>query len=97
MVGMCFVRIINIKNYYVMHNEIKEILKDILYWDTCPDKYKEIINKHLSSEPQKEVLNTSVVSKGEADLLNDYNEHLICKYELHTILENEVDEYLEII
>ncbi len=33
-----------------MHDEIKEILRDILYWETCPEKYKEIIKRHLTDD-----------------------------------------------
>lgn len=45
-----------------MTKEIIEILENLLYWETCPDDYKETIKKYLSSEPLKQVLNLDVVS-----------------------------------
>jgi len=32
-----------------MKKEIREILENILYWDTCPDDYKVAIRKELAS------------------------------------------------
>ena len=35
--------------------EIIDILKNLLYWETCPDKYKNIIKKYLRQAKQSEV------------------------------------------
>lgn len=35
-----------------MKKEIREILENLLYWDTCPDEYKVIIRKELGIEQE---------------------------------------------
>jgi len=41
--------------------EIKEILEDIVWWDTCPTEYKSKINAYLKSEKET-ALNIDLVS-----------------------------------
>ncbi len=36
--------------------EIKEILENVVYWDTCPKDYKEKINAYLKSVNESEAL-----------------------------------------
>ncbi len=32
------------------NEDITDILENILYWETCPDEYKERIEKHLEKQ-----------------------------------------------
>ncbi len=42
-------------------NEIKEILENVVYWETCPQDYKDKINTYLKSENET-ALNIDIVS-----------------------------------
>jgi len=44
-------------------NEIKEILEDVVWWDTCPTEYKFKINAYLKSVNESKALNIDLVSK----------------------------------
>ena len=44
-------------------NEIKEILEDIVWWDTCPTEYKFKINAYLKSVNEPKALNIDLVSE----------------------------------
>ena len=44
-------------------NEIKEILENVVYWETCPQDYKDKINAYLKSENESEALSIHNVSK----------------------------------
>jgi hypothetical protein len=37
-----------------MNKEIKEILENVMYWDTCPDDYKSKIKNYLETQQQNE-------------------------------------------
>ena len=41
--------------------EIKEILENVVYWETCPKDYKDKINAYLKSEKDT-ALNIDIVS-----------------------------------
>lgn len=43
-----------------MTKEILEILENVMYWETCPDDYKEKIKAYLNTKP----------SAGENDVLH---------------------------
>ena len=47
----------------ILTNEIKEILENVTYWDSCPQDYKDKINEYLTSENEPEALNIDLVSK----------------------------------
>ena len=47
----------------ILTNEIKEILENIVYWDSCPQDYKDKINDYLTSENETKALNIDLVSK----------------------------------
>ena len=51
-----------------MKDKIKEILENIIHWDTCPDDYKEDIQEYLEQLQPKEPTTEQ--------LLNQVNENL---------------------
>jgi len=54
-----------------MTKEIRDILENVMYWDTCPADYKEKIKNYLSSEPQQQALNIPVVMQ-RSEQLNSF-------------------------
>lgn len=46
-------------------NDIKEILENVVYWETCPQDYKDKINTYLKSENET-ALNIDLVSNCDA-------------------------------
>jgi len=51
----------------ILTNEIKEILENIVYWDSCPQDYKDKINSYLTSENEPKALNIDLVSKSYSE------------------------------
>ena len=43
--------------------DIKEILENVVYWETCPKDYKDKINAYLKSENESEALSIHTVSQ----------------------------------
>jgi hypothetical protein len=41
--------------------EIREVLENIIHWDTCPDSYREIIQEYLEQLQPKESLEVEVI------------------------------------
>lgn len=55
-----------------MNEKMIKILKDVMYWDTCPEDYKNEIKAFLSCENEKQVLNKqNVINSGLPEWLDE--------------------------
>ena len=62
-----------------MDKEIREILDNVTYWETCPDDYKEKIKNYLSSENENNNKDTflNLVSKDKTDTIENVKKRII--------------------
>lgn len=71
--------------------EIKEILENVVYWETCPKDYKDKINAYLKSVKESEALSIHDVSYSVAQ---QYAEFCVrCDREKLPLIK--IDDYLK--
>ena len=76
--------------------EIKEILENLVYWDSCPKDYKDNINAYLKSVNESEALSIHLVMwRCTKDLFMDTGEKVFTKNKLYKQVEFNCDSAID--
>tara|TARA_R110002012_G_C11614302_1_gene608415 strand:+ start:1142 stop:1438 length:297 start_codon:yes stop_codon:yes gene_type:complete len=73
----------------ILTNDIKEILENVLYWETCPQEYKDKINDYMTSENETALNIDLVMWRCTKDLFMDSGEKVFTKGKVYKQVDYE--------